>query len=121
MALSARQIIDARVPRYVGNTRVDTLLALCREELSVNLGERGVALLALHYLTLEEGGALTGAAGPIVSERQGDLQTTYAVDARSAARWPHLVGTQYGRELIGLIKARPRMFNQLTGEDICRE
>lgn len=66
-----------------------------------------VALYAAHMLLLSQKGSVASAAGPLISEKEGDLQRTYAAPAQAAtaASSDILSSTNYGRQYIDITRA----------------
>ncbi len=118
MAIStAKNIILLRRPQTPDNARLDDYILLAELQTAESaFGDKyhvAVALRVLHWLTMEEihGGDLdgsgssgTGVAGSIRAEREGDLQRQYGGSLVIAQRYPDLSATQYGSELIELMK-----------------
>jgi hypothetical protein len=105
--MTPTQIILAR-SCYTESAQLTALLALAESKTSTNYGanrNEAVALLVLHWLALKERG-VNAAAGPIVSESEGDLSVTYAQPAQSPSgtAGDDLSSTSWGTELLRLRK-----------------
>lgn len=116
--MNAKDIIQLRRPQTPDNARLNGLIELAELQTSSSaFGDKytyAVALRVLHWLTMEEmhGGDLDGSSssgtavgGAITAEREGQLQRNYGTSLVVAQRFPDLSSTQYGQELIGLMKA----------------
>lgn len=89
--ITFEQIIAARAPNYVGDTRLTTLKALAIEFLAVFVpegtpSEYAEALQVLHWLTLSDragngGPDASASAGSISMEKEGELQVKYNAPA----------------------------------------
>ena len=115
---TAKGIVLLRRPQTPDDARLTDFIALAELETAKSaFGDKykvAVALRALHWLTMEEihGGDLDGSstsgtavAGSIKSEKEGDLQRQYGGSPAIAQRYPDLSATQYGSELMELMKA----------------
>ena len=112
---TSRQFIEARDPALstLAGNRLDTLISMGETYFPdpSALGDKFVqcvALLVLHWLTLESVGGTLGAgavAGPISSEREGDIARSYGSSTSAGGLFPFLDSTSYGKELDGLIRA----------------
>lgn len=113
-ALTPLDIITAFAPKLAANPAVSTFITLATQRTGA-VSPRGwseekrvqaIALRAMHMMTL----ALTrplGEAGAIQSKKEGELSLGFAQASRSSkglSTDPDLEQTQYGRQLIGLIK-----------------
>lgn len=118
MALSASTIIGLRAPQCSADPRLGDMLTLAAQMTSAcAFGDNyqlALALRVLHWLTMEarNGGTPgvnggSGSAGAITSETEGQLSRSYGGVSSSsvnAEKYPDLIGTQYGTELIALIR-----------------
>jgi hypothetical protein len=115
---TAKGIVLLRRPQTPDDTRLLDFIALAELQTAESaFGDKyivAVALRVLHWLTMEEvhGGDLDGStssgtavAGAIKAEREGDLQRQYGGSLVLAQRYPDLSSTQYGNELLELMKA----------------
>jgi hypothetical protein len=121
MALSPDQIIAAICPDLSGSPSLPVF-----REMAVEVTDRGffgnmypyaVAYRACHLFTVSGGGA-SGAnpiagLGQIASMSEGSMSVTVATGAASDSGG--LDTTKYGRLLLGLLKARPRMGVNMAG------
>jgi hypothetical protein len=96
--------------------------------------EYAISLRVLHWLTMEEihgaeanvatsGSSGTAVGGSVLSEKEGDLARQYGSSLVVAQRFPDLSSTQYGQELLGLmraciVKARTRAVGNPTIEGL---
>ena len=117
MSVSALQLIAMRGPQFSADPRLNSLIAYCGEKLSATYfgdawGE-AVGLKVLHILTLEAmsgGNPGTGTtagtvAGGVASKSEGDLSVSDQKPGGSVAiRNPDLTGTQFGLELLALMR-----------------
>lgn len=133
---TAKGIVLLRRPQTPDDARLLDFVALAELETAESaFGDKykvAVALRVLHWLTLEEihGGDLDGSttsgtavAGSIKAEKEGDLQRQYGGSLVIAQRYPDLSSTQYGTELLELMKAciikvRTRMTADLAVEPL---
>ena len=103
--MTALEILTALAPCYKPSAPVSAVLALAETETSATaygaLRAKAVALLALHYLALQERGK-SAAAGQVVSETEGDLSRTYAQPSAGSADGMILASTTWGQELTRL-------------------
>lgn len=83
------EILFVRAPCYKpGGAHIIGMISLAEEQTSAtaygDLRSDAVALLALHWLALEERGR-TGAAGAIVSESEGELSRAYSAPPQGSS------------------------------------
>lgn len=121
MSLSVSQIIAARGPQFTGDPRLSSLVTLAKKELDATaFGDnynKAVAYKVLHILTLEkisQGNPGTGAnsgvqVGGVDSVSEGDVSVSYSKPGSSSssslsARNDDLSSTQFGKELLALMK-----------------
>jgi hypothetical protein len=100
--MTALEILLALDPCRKASAPISSLLTLAEAETGTAYGAnrpKAVALLALHWLALQERGR-GGAAGPIISESEGDLSRTYGQPMTSGAKI--LESTSWGQELLRL-------------------
>ena len=113
-ALAPLDIIAAFAPKLAADARVSTFITLAEQRTSgvriqgwsEEKRTQAVALRAMHMMVLSNTRPL-GEAGAIQSKREGALSLSFAQGSQSAKGIsvdPDLVQTQYGRQLIGLIK-----------------
>lgn len=113
-AIAPSDIVAALVPKYASDARLATFLALAEQRTSQVRASgwseekrtQAVAYRALHMLTLADTRPL-GEAGSIQSKREGELSLNFAQQTRTSSGIsvdPDLEQTQFGRQLIGLIK-----------------
>ena len=113
-AIAPSDIVAALVPKYASDARLTTFLALAEQRTSQVRASgwseekrtQAVAYRALHMLTLADTRPL-GEAGSIQSKREGELSLNFAQQTRTSSGIsvdPDLEQTQFGRQLIGLIK-----------------
>lgn len=117
---TAKEIVILRRPQTPDDARLLDFIALSELQTSSNaFGDQynyAVALRVLHWLTMEEihgagpdvagsGSSGTAIAGSILQEKEGDLSRQYGSSLVVAQRNPDLVSTQYGNELLQLMKA----------------
>jgi hypothetical protein len=106
MAVSIQNIIEARRPSTVIDSRVNTLIALAKEQTDAtawgDFYNQGVALLTCHWLELDSRSA--SAVGGVTAEREGQLSRSYggvnSVDEE-------LGSTIYGAEYLRLRRTIP--------------
>lgn len=101
-----KEIIVLRTPQYSGESRLDDLITLAGEQTGTafsNCRNLAIALLVLHWLTLETQN--NGTSGSIISEKEGDLQRAYSTSFVISQKYPDLSQTSYGLELIRLRKS----------------
>lgn len=117
---TAKGIIVLRRPQTPDDARLTDLIALAELQTSESaFGAKydyAVALRVLHWLTMEEmhgadadvtaaGSSGTAVGGSILQEKEGDLSRQYGGSLVVAQRNPDLSSTQYGNELLQLMKA----------------
>ena len=111
MGLSINKIIELRTPQFTTDPRLSDLITLAKEITGSEFGDcynQAVALRVMHWLTLESinGGDSTnsgsGSAGRITSEKEGKLALRRSKS--NDTNYDDLSSTQYGTELIALIK-----------------
>ena len=116
-AQSITNIITVRAPEYAEEERLPDLIAMAMEQYSSSvLGsnyDTACALLVLHWLTNEN--TAQSAAGPLISEKEGDLSRTYARPYQGT-EIDHLDSTRWGQELKSLLRGSvfPPM-NRMSG------
>lgn len=115
---TASQIIAVRAPQFSGDPRLSDLINLAKLQTSSKLGDKyqlALALRVMHWLILEErgggnpgsgGGTSSGSSTPgnLKSEKEGDLSRNYELTSILQRKWGDLTSTQYGLELVSLIK-----------------
>lgn len=114
MALTATQIITIRAPQFAADTRINDMITLAAQMTSPSAFgtnyQLALALRVMHWLALEvrnggsTGNSGSGTGGALTSEREGQLGRSYSVSSQWADKYSDLTGTQYGLELIGLIR-----------------
>lgn len=113
-ALSPEAIVAALAPKLASDPRLATFLEMAEQRTSqvrdtgwsVDKRAHAVAYRALHMLVLSNTRPL-GEAGSIQAKREGRLSLNFSQQARTARGIsvdPDLEQTQFGRQLIGLIK-----------------
>lgn len=115
MALTAQQILDAIAPQFKDNVLAPVLLEVADERTapassygwSEQRRRHAVALRAAHLLVMSTDEAFSlGGGGGVSKKREGDLQIDYRVTAAKVYdQFPDLAQTNYGTELIGMIRA----------------
>ena len=110
MALTITEIIELKSPGLSGDSRLSGMIELAEElTSSTNFGDKynhAVALLALHWLTLDsQGGGSSnssgsGVTGGIKSEKEGDLSRSYSVPSSDSGNTAYLNRTSFGMELM---------------------
>lgn len=83
--------------------QLNALLAIAEAQTSTAYGDHrntAVALLALHWMTLNE--RKGGSAGAVVSETVGDLSRTYAQTQAQGTSGQDLGSTRWGQQLLAL-------------------
>lgn len=89
----------------VPNARLQMFFDFAAENVNRNIfaekSDRAEALLAAHFLTLADRG---GAAGPITSEKVGDLSRSYGT---IKSEQEELAATAYGSMFITMLKSLP--------------
>jgi len=106
--LTASEIIALRSPDDATHANLEDFIEQA-EELTLEsvYGDQynlAVALLVLHWLAKEDSG---GAAGPITSEKEGDLSRAYSVSASP----DDLDSTGWGKELKALRRRKLVLFH----------
>ena len=112
---TAKNIVILKAPGFSTDTRLDDFIALAETVTSeTNFGEKynyAVALLVLHWLTLDaqgggsESSSGSGVVGGIKSEKEGDLARSYGGGASGSNAQPsddYLRSTSFGQELLFL-------------------
>lgn len=103
---TAQQIIELRASQYIGDARVPDFIALSTQLTGAVFGDDkqlAIALRALHMLALaDRGSSVTGTAGAITQEKEGQLSRSYGASAQNDQRFPDLSQTSWGRELLAL-------------------
>lgn len=110
MSLSINEIIVLRSPDLNGDTRLPGMIELAKQLTSdVNFGDKynhAVALLVLHWLTLDaQGGGSSsssgsGVVGGIKSEKEGDLSRSYGIPSSTNDKAAYFNSTSFGAELM---------------------
>lgn len=106
---TAQAIIESRAPQYIGDARLTDFIALATQLTAECYGDQlpyAIALRALHMLAMaDRGSSVTGAAGTIASEKEGQLARSYGGSSSKSIdenKYPDLSQTSWGRELIAL-------------------
>lgn len=128
MALTTQQILDAIAPQFVGNPLAAVLVEVADERTapasasgwSAQRRNHAVALRAAHLLVMSTDEAFSlGGGGGVSKKREGDLQIDYRVTAAKVYdQFPDLAQTNYGTELIGLIRASHIPFGHTGGQSV---
>lgn len=97
----------------VDATRRQNRIEFLRPQVRSGLGQYGLALAVAHALTLamriEAAGGSSPAAGPIISEKEGELSRTYANNAGAGAAGTtpaHWASTHYGQMYWDLVRSQ---------------
>ena len=120
-ALTPIDIIAAFAPKLAANPSVGTFVTLAEQRTAAASPKgwteekrvQAVALRAMHMMTLARTRPL-GEAGAVQSKKEGELSLGFASVSSSSKGLsvdPDLSQTQYGRQLIGLIKGTFVPFN----------
>jgi len=111
MSMSVLEIIGARAPQYLDNSRLNSLITLATGMTGSAFDDcqnLAIALRVMHWLALEglRGGSVTssgsGQAGSIQSETEGQLSRSWGNGGASylqGSRYADLSTTVYGQEL----------------------
>lgn len=111
---TASQIIALKSPSHAGDTRLTDMVALAKLNLSSAVFgvryEYAVALLVLHWLTLDAmgGGTSTTSGGGtlgVKSEKEGELSRAY-FDPKSSEGESYYAQTAFGNEFLQLRKSQ---------------
>lgn len=106
--MTALETLLALDPCRKASATISALLSISETQTGTAYGANrntAVALLALHWLALQERGR-GGAAGQITSETEGDLSRSYAATASSSGSSDAgIASTSWGLELKRLRKA----------------
>jgi hypothetical protein len=119
--MSASDIIAVRAPEYSTYLGLDGFISLADSQTgtfdNAAIGTLGttrdlaVALRALHMITKQiyrdgaKDGSGEGIGGNVSLDQEGQLKRMMDVDPSLMKKWPDLVTTTWGMELIGLIKS----------------
>jgi hypothetical protein len=129
MALSPEKIIETICPELSGSPSLQVYLGLAVEVTSRgffgSLYNQAVAYRAAHLFTVMDasGSSSTvdainelGGGAPVASMSEGGLSVSFAQSGAGGTDGTTALGsTKYGRMLLGLIKARPRMGVNMAG------
>lgn len=113
---TAQEIVVLKSPSIPADTRLDDFIELAKFHISENtFGDKyeyALALLVLHWLTLEAqtGGSSTssgsGAVGGVSSKKEGQLSINFGgMPSGTSERRAYLMSTQFGQELLQIWNA----------------
>src|SRR4030042_6435343 len=117
MSQSVKEIIDIRTPQFSSSQRLDSLIAYATQLTGGNFGDNqnlAIALRVMHIMTKEkiaggsESNTGTQSSGSIISETEGALSRSYSSGGSNTAlqsKYGDLVDTQFGMELINLMRS----------------
>lgn len=125
MALTTEQIFDGIAPQYAALPTKQVYLEIAEERTapasvcgwSEQRRKHAVALRAAHVMTMSTDPAFAlGGGGGVSKKREGDLQVDYRVTAAKVYdQFPDLAQTNYGTELIGMIRASQMAIGVTSG------
>ncbi len=107
--MTALDFINLRAKKYATDPRISTALDGAAETFSAtawgrNL-EKAKALLALHWLTMDDRDVSgEGIGGTLQSEQEGSLKRSYMIDFKCQSANPDWTQSRWGMELIQLRK-----------------
>lgn len=108
VSYSPLDYVAVRSATYAADPRIGTLLSMAENETGAEFGtnrNRAIALLALHWISMDDrdsGGQAVG--GTVSAEQEGSLRRQYLIDFTLTSRYPDLTQTRWGMERIGLQK-----------------
>ena len=112
---TAKEYMTLRAPTFASLANIDDWIAQAEIEVSesnycdTNMRNKAIFLLTAHWLALNErnngDGSGIGVAGPVKSEKEGDLARSYGMAGETGSKYeidPYLAQTSWGVELHNL-------------------